>query len=148
MTFPKAPKRNYAHESKLLENKLVESTDLKYEIIDFYKRVWPRLKELAKNGDVEEMIKQYGPYAFLSVTDLAFHGQSEKVRLAAALELMHMHTGKPIQRSITLTKNLDSMSEKELDILLTSYLKELTPEQRQLAEQNVIEITAIPDKPH
>lgn len=124
--MPKARKanklKNGAIRSDGAEEAFIDTIDEKFEVLDFFKHVWPKLKAAAKYGDVNAMIREYGPFSILNIVELALCGKNEKVRLAANIELMHMGEGKPIQRNWNINNNLDTINEKELDALLKSYL--------------------------
>lgn len=107
------------------EHAVASQLDEKTEILDFYKSVWPLLKKAAEYGDVETMFKKYGPVAVLRLMHQVSHAKSEKVQQEAAKALMHMAHGTPVQRSINVNRNYESLSDKELDALLLSKLKRI-----------------------
>ena len=88
------------------------------------------------------MIEAFTPTAVMTLGNIAVNAKSEKVRIAAAAEIMHMSMGKPVQKSVNINRNLNSMDEGELDALLTGYLKELTGDQKKLIE-NVVEVEKV-----
>ena len=117
-----------------------EDVDGRLEMVRFYEEVWPKVKELVRHGDVEEMFQRYAPMAVVELGRQMMNGGSEKVRAFAAVKLMEMAKGKPVSRSISLTKNLDSLPEKELDALLRSEIGRLRGrERRVLAEVMEVE---------
>lgn len=101
----------------------MDDLDERAQVLDFYRNVWPDIVKAAKVGDIEAMFRGYGVGAVLELGKQMRHGKTEKTRQDAARTLMHMHTGTPVQRSLNINRNFDTMADKELDVLLLSKLK-------------------------
>ena len=108
-----------------VQDKMADMLDEKTLFEEFRKEILPKLREAAKFSDVTAMLEAYAPYAVVGLMDMAQGARKEEVRLAARIRLLEHATGKPVQRNLIATKNLDDLPEKELEALLKSELKRL-----------------------
>ncbi len=120
-----------------IENRLAHELDRKAELMEFYEEVWPLLKKAAKIKNIDQMLKEYAPTAILILIQQATAAKSEKVRQSAALELLHMSEGKPVQRQMNVTRNVDKMPEAEVDSMIRGLL-------RAARRENSITVHALP----
>ena len=104
--------------------------DAWYDIQAFYKEVWPKILKLKQYGNIEAMIETYTPIALMNIGEIAMKSKSDKVRLDASTELVHLGIGKPVQKVFNLNGNVDNLHDDELNSLLTQYLKDLPEPQR------------------
>ena len=109
------------------------------EALAFFKDVWPHIKQFAGDGSVDEVLRSYSPYAVMDLIVAARSEKSPETRMKAKIALLHMCLGTPVQRSITFSKNINSLPEAELDALLTSKLKALPSKTRKALTQIIDE---------
>ena len=109
----------------VIQDQMAELLDEKAMFEEFRREILPKLREAAKFSDVGSMLETYAPYAVIGLMDLAQSAKKEEVKLNARIRLLEHATGKPIQRNLIATKNIDDLPEKELEALLRSELKRL-----------------------
>lgn len=117
--------RQNASSGNSVQDKMADLLDEKVVFDEFRRNVLPKLREAAKFSDIGAMLEAYAPYAVVGLMDLAQSAKKEEVRLNARIRLLEHATGKPVQRNLVATKNLDELPEKELEALLRSELKRL-----------------------
>ena len=115
----------YGTAGNMVQDKMAELIDEKTMFEEFRREILPKLREAAKFADVGAMLETYAPYAVIGLMDLAQSAKKEEVRLNARIRLLEHATGKPVQRNLIATKNIDDLPEKELEALLRSELKRL-----------------------
>lgn len=118
-------KHPYGTAGNMVQDQMAELLDEKTMFEEFRREILPKLREAAKFSDVGSMLEAYAPYAVIGLMDLAQSAKKEEVKLNARIRLLEHATGKPIQRNLVATKNLDELPEKELEALLRSELKRL-----------------------
>ena len=91
----------------------------------------PKLAKACQLGDVDSFLSLYGPYSLLELVRLARTTKLDNVKATVLLALKDACLGKAVQRSFNINKNINTMGEKEIDALLRSELKKLSPAERQ-----------------
>lgn len=118
------------------ENDLVKAIHDK----ELFDHIMPALRELAKHGSIESMLKKSSPLAVMKMIKL-LNSEKEEVVLKAAEKIIAYDIGKPVERSVSIFGDVKDMSEKDVDARLLA-LFEKTGAQKVLAP--VIDTKALP----
>lgn len=124
-----------------MENRLAEDLDTKRGMVEFYDEAWPLIKKAAKFKNIDDMLKNFAPLAVLTLVDQAMNAKSESVRQSAATELLHMSEGKPLQKQLNVTRNIDRTPETEIDSMIRGLMRAA---QKGLPQPKLDEVIVIP----
>lgn len=110
----KLNKGQFGPSSNPTEDKMIQMLDDKQVLGELLEEVLPIYKRTKKMKNADEILSAYQGVAARSLVRPMFFGSHKEVRQSAK-EVLDRVLGKPIERQMRLTANVDAMSEAEID---------------------------------
>jgi len=116
------------HQKTAIELGLVDQIDERSMLEELFNNVLPELKvDIAKGMDAAKLAKKYAALAQARVITTALTNPSAAAALPAARDILDRALGKP-KETKEIQHSMANASEAEIDALIESKLKDVTPD--------------------
>lgn len=140
-------------DGRTVEQMMVDGIDQKHKIIDFIEETLPAFKAIKGEQDPETILSKASHIAAIAYVKNLM-SSDPRIQMEAAKQVLDRSLGRPIERQMTVTTQVNQMTEREVENELNTLIGEFTkieqpPEDRvsqQGAEKEVVDSGEEPEE--